>query len=205
MQAPVYRPPNGAELIFANETDAANGNGIYALDIGHGTVRQLLAPTPGVGLGWVRISPDGSRIAYETSTEDPNGLTYLVHVMNADGTGVKPLPMPPGVVFDDAPEWSNDSRHIALIRAYAQFDADIVLAIVPADGSGFGVETRHRVTSCCSHAYEWAPDDSAILMTEYGFDNQQPIRQLLVNPATGATTPAAWDTTSVPAWQRVAP
>jgi Tol biopolymer transport system component len=205
VQAPVYRPPNGAELIFADETDVAKGYGIYALDIGNGTVRQLLAPTPGVGLGWVRMSPDGSRIAYETWTEDPNGLTYVVHVMNADGTGAKPLPMPPGVVFEDAPEWSNDSRHIALIRGYKQFDADIVLAIVPADGSGFGVETRHRVTSCCSHAYEWAPDDSVILMTEYGFEDQNPLRQLLIDPATGATSPAAWDTTSTPAWQRRAP
>jgi hypothetical protein len=89
--------------------------------------------------------------------------------------------------------------------AAAAYDQDMITAIVPADGSGTGVETTHRVTSCCSHAYEWAPDDTAILMTVYGFDDQQPLSQLLIDSTTGATRPAPRDTTSNPAWQRRAP
>jgi dipeptidyl aminopeptidase/acylaminoacyl peptidase len=203
IQVPNYRPPNGAEIIFADE--AASGYGIYAVEVATGAVRQIVAPTPGIGLGWVRISPDGSQIAYETSTDDPDRNTYVTHVIGTDGTGDKVLPMPPGAVFHDAPEWSNDGKRLALARGYAPHDQDMVIAIVPADGSGFGVETEHRITSCCSHAYEWAPDDSAVLMTAYGFEDQNPVRQLLIDPMTGATRPAPWETTSVPAWQRRAP
>jgi dipeptidyl aminopeptidase/acylaminoacyl peptidase len=204
IQAPNYRPPNGAEIIFADEASNVDGNGIYAVAIGTGAIHQILAPTPGVGIEWVRTSPDGSRIAYETIVPNPDRNTYMVHVMAADGTGDKVLPLPPSAVFNDAPEWSNDGKRLALARGYAPYDQDMVIAIVPADGSGTGVETEHRITSCCSHAYEWAPDDSVVLMTAYGFEDQNPVRQLLIDPLTGATRPAPWETSSVPAWQRLA-
>ena len=206
VDGPVYRPPNGAEIVFASFSPTGSNNGIYALDVASRKVRPILAPTAGVGRGWVRVSPDGSRIAYSASTFDPNRNTYLVHVVSIDGTGDIVLPMPKGATFQDAPEWSNDGTRLAVARGYATYDQDMVLAVVPADGSGVGVETtKHRLTSCCSTVYGWSPDDSTILLRPNGFQDQNPIQQLLWDPATGATKPASWGATSLPAWQRRAP
>jgi Tol biopolymer transport system component len=200
-----YRPPEGAEIVFAGAAGLEAGNGLYAVNVKSGLVRQILAPSPGAGRGVINVSPDGSQIAWSEWRDDPDRNTYLVHVVAADGTGERTLPLPRGAIFQDIPEWSNDGLFLAVARGYAARDQDMVIAIVPADGSGTGVETAHHVTSCCSNAYEWAPNDSAILMTEFGFNNQQPVRQMLIDPATGAIKPAAWDTTSNPTWQRRAP
>jgi dipeptidyl aminopeptidase/acylaminoacyl peptidase len=198
-----YRPPDGSEIVFASEGQSGGGIGLYAVDVKSGVVRQILAPSAGVGRGVSVVSPDGSRVAFSASTDDPDKNTYRVHVATTDGSGTdRVLPMPAGAIFQDLPAWSNDGTRLVVARGYAPHDEDMVLAVVPADGSGVGVETEHRITSCCSNAYEWAPDDSTILVTLFGFDNQQPLRQVLLDPVTGATKPASWDTTSLPAWQR---
>lgn len=202
---PSYTPPNGAEIVFAGQADIADGSGIYAVNVETGVVREMLAPSPGVGIGLPSISPDGSRIAYVASGSDPDRNTYMVHVAAADGTGDITLPLPPGATFQDAPMWSNDGTRLAVTRGYATFDQDMVLAVVPADGSGTGVETtEHRLTGCCSTQFVWAPDDTTILVTPNSFQDQAPIQQLLWNPETGDTRPAPWAATSAPTWQRLA-
>lgn len=204
VQDPAYLPPRGAEIVFADQAD--NGNGIYAVDVQSGEVRRILARAPGVGVGLINPSPDGTRIAYSASGSDPDRNTYMVHVVAADGTSDITLPLPPRATFQDAPSWSNDGKRLAVARGYAAFDQDMVLAVVPADGSGAGVETiEHRLTGCCNTAYVWSPDDTKILVTPNSFQDQLPIQQLLWDPATGATKAAPWAATSQPAWQRQAP
>ena len=78
-----YRPPNGAEVIVV----AANavGAGIYAVDVATDKVRTIVAPSSGIGLGLVKVSPDGSRIAYSASTDAvPDHNTYNVQVTTID-------------------------------------------------------------------------------------------------------------------------
>jgi Tol biopolymer transport system component len=206
VDSPSYRPPNGSEIVFAGEPQSGAGIGLYAVEVKSGAVRQILAPSAGVGRDGVVVSPNGSRVAFVASTEDPTQNTYRVHVATVDGSATdRLLPMPDGAIFQDLPAWSNDGTRLVVARGYAPHDQDMVLAVVPADGSGVGVETEHRITSCCTNSYEWAPDDTTILVTLYGFEDQQPLRQVLLDPATGATRPAPWTTTSVPAWQRRAP
>jgi Tol biopolymer transport system component len=203
---PTYLPPDGVEIAFA-AGGLAEGIGLYAVNVATGVVRVIVAPTPGVERGATRPSPDGSRLAYVASTDMPGQNSYVVHVVATDGTGRDvTLPLPDGAFFQDLPVWSNDGTRLAITRGYAPYDQDMVLAIVPADGSGIGIETERRITACCANAYEWAPDDSVILMTPIGFGGAQlPLQQILIDPVTGASRPAPWVATSAPAWQRRAP
>jgi hypothetical protein len=112
--------------------------------------------------------------------------------------------MPPGATFEDAPAWSNDGKHLAVVRGYGLHNEDMALAVVPADGSGVGIETDRGLTGCCDTIYEWAPDDTTILVKPFDRSGQ-PLPQFLWDPLSGGTTQAPWAARSDPAWQRLAP
>ena len=204
LHSPIFRPPAGSEIVFAGEPVEDGGAGLYGVDVKSGAVREILAPSAGVGRDWITISPDGSRIAYSAFVDDPDRNTYVVHVVSADGTGDRALPMPAGATFQDAPAWSNDGRRLIVARGYDKRDQDMALAIMPADGSGVGVETQHGLILCCDTVYEWSPDDTSILVAPNG-GSESAAQQLLVDPTTGASRPAPWTSTSLPAWQRRTP
>ena len=46
------------------------------------------------------------------------------------------------------------------------------VAVVPADGSGVGVESDHGLTGCCDTLLQWSPDDTSILVMPE--DTQRP-------------------------------
>ena len=198
-----FLPPDGSEIIFSAVTPDGIGSGIYAVDTVSGGVRTIVAPRAGVGFGLAHASPDGSRIAYFTSTGDlgpvPTGSTSCPWMARTTSS----CRCPSGAKFQDNPKWSNDGSRLALARGYADHNEDMVLAVVPADGSGPGVETEHHITGCCDTNFEWSPDDSTILVTPEDSNNAA-VQQLLWNPSTGATTPAGWVATSNPTWQRTA-
>ncbi len=151
----------------------------------------------------MRFAPDGSRIAYSEGEDDPTSNTYRVHVVGMDGTGDHILPMPEGARFQDGPEWSNDGTRLVITRGYGTWNEDMVLAVVPADGSGTGVESEHGITGCCNTSMEWAPDDAWVLVLPQSSVGA-PARQLRLDPATGKTQLLPWVATSQPAVQRVA-
>ncbi len=190
-----YRPPNGAELIVTGSTNGGPG-GVYAVDPRTGAHRTIVAPVPGVGVGYVRVSPDGSRLAYSGSADALPGVTvgnsYRVHVVGIDDGVDKTLPLPPGAVFQDAPAWSNDGTRLAITRGYAQHNEDMVLAVVPADGSGTGVESTHGLTGCCDTILQWSPDDSRILVTPENLEGTM-TQQLLLDPSTRRVRAGAVD------------
>jgi Tol biopolymer transport system component len=196
-----FLPPAGSEIVFGTGTPDGTGNGIYAVDTVSGRVRTIVAPRAGFGAGIAEPSPDGARIAYRASTGEEGPISYRVHVVSVDGTNDIELPMPLGAKFQDNPEWSNDGTRLAVTRGYAPNNEDLVLAVLPADGSGAGVETKHQITGCCDTNFEWSPDDSTILVTPEDLSGAA-VQQLLWNPSTGATVPAGWVATSNPTWQR---
>ena len=163
-------------------------------------------PSQGVGVGFVRVSPDGSWLAYSSGTLPDGGpSSYRVHVIGLDGRNDVTLPLPAGAVFQDSPAWSNDGTRLAITRGYAQHNEDMVVAVVPADGSGTGIESAHRLTGCCNTILQWSPDDTSILvMPEAIVDGSEPTttQHLLLDPLTGVTAPAPWTGSSPPAWQR---
>jgi len=99
--------------------------------------------------------------------------------------------------------WSNDGKRLAVTRGYGPHNEAMAVAIVPADGTGGGVETTHGISGCCSNFLHWSPDDSSILF-EPDPNNGSSGEDLLIDPSTGATTPAPGGAVSLPAWQRLA-
>jgi len=206
---PVWIPPAGDEILFQAQVGSGTTEdyfgGLYAVDVHSGKVRTIIDPTPGFGVGAAVVSPDGTRIAYSrmnTGITDRN--SYQVHVLNSDGTGDVTLPMPASAVFQDAPVWSNDGTRLVVTRGYAAHNQDTRLAIVPADGSNTGVETKPAITGCCDTRMDWSPDDSSILVLPEDLNGNM-TAPLLVDPTTGASRVASWGGTSLPAWQRLAP
>ncbi len=203
VQWPSYRPSGGAEIVFVGSATGA-GDGIYAVDVATGRVRAVVEPSPGVGLDWLTVAPDGSRIAYSATTADPSRNTYSVHVSAIDGSATVTLPMPAGATFQDGPAWSNDGTRLVVVRGYATRNQDVALAVLPADGSTVGVESGRGLTGCCNTVSAWAPDDTSILMSPEDLAGDfKP--QLLLDPFTGASRPTPWTAISEPAWQRIAP
>jgi dipeptidyl aminopeptidase/acylaminoacyl peptidase len=203
VDGPSYRPTDGTEIVFTSGSSPL-GNGIYAVDVRSGGVRTIVAPSVAVGIDRVRSAPDGSRLAYAVRAVDPARNTYVIHVIAADGTGDVILPMPPGATFQDAPVWSNDGQRLAVARGYGLHNEDMAMATLPADGSGVGVETEHGLTGCCDTVYEWAPDDTTILMKPFDLVGR-PLPPLFWDPLDGSIRPARWTATSDPAWQRLVP
>ena len=116
------------------------------------------------------------------------------------------LAEPPGTVWSSGADWSNDGTRLLVFRGFTPGLEDVRPAVVPADGSSMGIEIDRRipiVQDCCSFA-EWAPDDSTILVTPVDAAGR-PGQQLIIDPLTGETRVAPWDTTSDPTWQRLAP
>jgi len=79
-----------------------------------------------------------------------------------------------------------------------------VLAVVPADGSGLGLESAHKLTGCCDTILQWSPDDTSILVMPDANIGGVTLQHLLLDPLTGKTTPAPWTGSTPPAWQRTA-
>jgi Tol biopolymer transport system component len=200
-----YRPPNGAELIVTGSTSGGT-NGIYAIDAKTGTLRTVVAPAAGVsvgfGVGLGRFSPDGSRLGYVSgAVPDVGPSGTRVHTIGLDGADDVTLPMPAGAVFQDSPAWSNDGTRLAITRGYAQHNEDMALAVLPADGSGVGVESAHGLTGCCDTILQWSPDDSTILVMPEDSSGAA-VQHLLLDPSTLAQVRAPWMASNPPAWQR---
>ena len=125
--------------------------------------------------------------------------------MKADGTRDHALPMAPGAVWDGRPVWSNDGTRLAIMRGYGPIFERSVVAVVPADEGGLGVETDPSLLAGWEGIpdLEWAPDDSSILLTRIRRERPMPTQQVLIDPLTGEFHETPWKTVSRPAWQRV--
>jgi Tol biopolymer transport system component len=202
-----WRPPDGTDLLV---TGAKDGRDALLLVRPDGTnLRSLGAPgatDAGYGVWAATWSPDGSRIAYTIYEE--SGAS--IHVINADGSGHVALPKPDDA-RDQDPTWSPDGKHVAVFRSLDLPDNTIdgSVAILPADGSGAGIDAVRtnstdasggNITGGLNWTTTWSPDGSQVIAT-------LPIIQKVVaiDAATGQATPLDWKTNEVPDWQRLAP
>ena len=95
-------------------------------------------------------SPDGSRIAFDTSRDSPDGLGWEVYVMNADGSGV--VNLTGHAASDYVHGWSPDGRVIVLSDRGGEFATYLIdpddMSVEPfLDGLAYPV---------------WSPDGSRI-------------------------------------------
>ena len=200
---PSFRPPNGAEVLFIG--DGEQGLGLFAVNVATEKVRQIQLIPNGFGVAGPSWSPDGSRIAYWKWDGTANGLTARTHVLWADGTGDRELPSPPGAVWNAHATWSNDGNRIFIARAYTPGYGDVRGAVVPADGSDFGVEVAPAgvETNCCA-AWMWSPDDTKLLGRTSPITGT-PDKLVIIDVATRTVRSVPWTSTSDPTWQRLTP
>jgi Tol biopolymer transport system component len=207
---PSFRPPDGAEILFVGpDTEGLSGSGIFAVGVASGVVRTVIPPQSNyydlAGAVW---SPDGSQIAYQRwgGPGGDDGITAHTHVVSADGTGDRTIPAPPDAVWDTTPQWSNDGERLFIVRGYTSGFEDVRPVVIPADGTGIGIEIPYpgRINGGCCADWEWSPDDSTILVTPTD-SRGQPLQQVIVDPLTGTVSSAPWTSTSDPTWQRLAP
>jgi hypothetical protein len=200
-----WRPPDGAEILFMDTGNYFDGFGsLYVLNTASGDIRTVLERQGDRYRAHVKWSPNGSQIAY-VEWENSSNLTAQTHVIAADGTGDRVLPIPPGAVWQAALGWSNDGTRLLAIRGYTGGYEESVAVALPVDGSGFGVEFEYSSTinaECCSE-WEWAPDDSFILGTPTDAVGQR-LDQVLLDPMTGTSMAVPWSSSSHPTWQRLA-
>ncbi|MBF8290664.1 MAG: transcriptional regulatory protein-like protein [Chloroflexi bacterium] len=208
---PVFRPPDGAELLFAGGSVDAGGMALYALDLASRQITQIAAPRKGGQFtGSPQYSPDGTRIAYTywiSGTPDVGVVLYeeresRVHIVDAEGaTEPVRIPVPDGLCCDGFPAWSNDGTRLAFVRWY-DVPADKGIAIVPVEIGGAG--RWYPVPSLDTVRLTWSPDDRFLLVTPLDSSDIR-LPQVRLDVETGAIVDIPWETTSDPAWQRLAP
>jgi hypothetical protein len=200
-----WRPPDGSEILFMDPGDDANGYGaIHVMSADGSEVRTILERTPGRFRGFPSWSPDGSQIYYVEWGGVTSDITAQTHIIAADGTGDRVLPMPPGAVWQAAAAWSNDAKRLVAIRGYTGGYDGSRAVVMPADGSGFGIEIAgfSPAAECCA-GWEWAPDDSRILVTPT-VSSGAFVDQVLLDPVAGTYGTPLWQSVSEPSWQRLA-
>jgi hypothetical protein len=199
-----WRPPNGSEVLFMDARDESNGYGsIHVVSATGGTVRTILPSAEAAGRyrGHPAWSPDGSLISYGEWTHAP-GNNVQTHVIAADGTGDRTLPIPPTAVWQAPYGWSNDGSRLFAIRGYTGGVDQARPVAIPVEGSGFGIEIQYpgAIDTAGVSAWEWAPDDSSILGKPTSAASQ-----VLLDPVAGTSRTLPWTSISQPSWQRLAP
>ena len=129
--------PDGRQLIFAS---GFPGNpDIFVVNVdGNGQQQLTHAPNLEYAPAW---SPDGRTIAYlrtrGTSTRKLADVAAEIYLMNADGSGQRPLV--PVSIGDSSFSWSPDGRAIAFV---SKRDGNDEVYVVNVDGSGLRNLTR---------------------------------------------------------------
>jgi hypothetical protein len=179
-----------------------------AVDPATGTVRTIVESEPGYDLAGATWSPDGASISYWMwgGPDSDTHLTAHTRIVSVDGTDDRTLPEPPGSVWNALAAWSNDGTRLVIERGYSGRTEDTRMVVIPADGSSTGVELQWDglIGSECCPMWQWAPDDSYILVTPTD-GLGRPQEQVFIDPTTGGVLDAPWASTSDPSVQRVAP
>jgi hypothetical protein len=205
---PTFRPPDGREIMFVGtDNNPTNGGpGVYAVDVSTGDVRPIVEADPSHELDSATWSPDGQLLSYATWDASANVLTVRTHIVSADGTGDRVLPLPQGAVWDLGAAWSNDGTRLHIVRGYTGGWEDTRPAIIPVDGSDTGTEIAYEgpIQGNCCYSWTWSPDDTMVIGKPIDVTGQA-LQQVIIDVQTGTIRPAPWASTADPVIQRRAP
>jgi dipeptidyl aminopeptidase/acylaminoacyl peptidase len=197
-----WRPPVGSEILVMDSGDYPS---IYTIDVQSGATRTILDSELGRQRSDPKWSPDGTMISY-VEWADAEDLTAETHIMAADGTADRILPIPPDAVWQAAWNWSNDGTRLLAIRGFTGGFEESRAVAIPVDGRDFGIDIDYpgAIQAACCTAWEWAPDDSWILGTPTS-DSGAALDQVILDPVAGTSRTLPWTSVSKPSVQRLAP
>lgn len=169
--------PDGTKIAFASNlspNEALNsypGFNIWVMNADGSSAMPLTTLTSGAGSGEPTWSPDGTKILFSSSraldgsdAANPNS-TANVWIMNADGTGAKPLTLltASGAGTCDA-VWSPDGTKIAFDSARALDGSDAAnsnvttnIWVMNADGTGAKPVAPITAANAHSRTPQWQP------------------------------------------------
>jgi hypothetical protein len=202
-----WRPPDGKTLLFRGEQDGIVD--VYLINVDGSGLQPLHIPTKTTSGGETLIrpvwSPDGTRIAYHSS--DLISLTpeivgsWRSHVFDlATRKDIVLSPKDKPDQHDTEPIWSPDAKSILTQRFI--FGVAAWMAVIPADGSGPGVDLDLRSTEYPPSGWrgQFSPDGTKVVAYYDYID-----RAVWFDPATGKSTDLDWALSAAPTYQRVAP
>jgi hypothetical protein len=151
-----YEPrwaPGGSRILFINRCGPSGSFDISTINP-DGTGFASVVAT-GVDDARVTFSPDGNKIAYESSVDgDPE-------IYVADATGSNPVRLTDAPGWDDAPSWSPDGSKIVFQSDRAGSGPEIY--VMDADGSNVV-----PLTQGSGQRPSWSPDGGRIAFTRDG-------------------------------------
>ncbi len=126
---------------------------IYVMNATGGDAAPLISSATSTEYGHPTWSPDGTRIAFQSSRDGNEEL----YVMNGDGSGLTRLTN--NAAFDGEPAWSPDGAKIAFLTTR---DGSAAIYVMNADGSGV---TRLTNSPGADADPAWSPDGTKIAFT----------------------------------------
>jgi Tol biopolymer transport system component len=212
---PIYRAPDGREIIFAGAQPGPTAAGLYAVKSDGSDLRTILAPT-NLFMWDPRSAPDGKQIAYTAIGVDQESNAdapwWRVYVVGPDGQAPRLLRdvLPPAGDWESAVAWSNDGKRLlvaACYRSEGATDCPSTFVVVPVDGSGpdVRIDVAEGFPGLDGTHSMWAPDDRSIVTTPVDAQGVPVGKPLSWDPLTGQSRPAPWAGTSDSSWQRLAP
>ncbi len=184
--------PDGASLSIQSTDEA----GLYAwrtYDLSTGRLSEPTEPGYDFFFQTRSVSPDGSRVAYMSLTEQAgrNDGSSQIHVQNRDGSADRALTA--DIWANVSPQWSPDGQRIAYLSEQGAYNV-FNLFSMNADGT----EARRLTDSMFSEStvFSWSPDGAEIVIAQ----QQDLSPQLMIVDTASGDTRLLYAGGDAPAW-----